>query len=144
MAPSLRALAIADVVLGAIVAATPWVALPGRIAIVDAGATAIGVLHVAAGAGLLLRRGWAVRLARTSALLLLVLGIALLAGLAVSASFLYGVYGDVGRGGAFSIAVAIVVLLPYLVAFPIVELIVLRAARFDAPADPPRKRRAKR
>lgn len=144
MKGSLRAVAVADVILGVILVAAPWLALPGRVAVVDGGATGLGLLHLAAGAGLLLGRSWAPRLARVVAALLLVLGGACLVGLALSASFLFGVYGDVGRAGAVTFGVAILVLLPYLVGFPALVLVVLRAppspeARPTRPA-----RRAKR
>ena len=140
MRPNVRALAIADVVLGIFLAAAPWVALPGRVAVIDGGATGLGVLFVVAGVGLLTRRTWAMRFARSAALALLVGGAACLVGLAISASFLWGIYGDVGRTGAVTLGVAMVVILPYLVAFPLLALAVLRAPE-AAPESPKRRGR---
>jgi hypothetical protein len=122
----LRAVAIADLVFGALLAVLPWVALPARVSIVDGGATGLGILHLVAGAGLLTGRAWADRFARAAAWVLIGAGGAGLVALAISASFLWGVYGDVGRAGAVTIAAAIAVLVPYVFAYPILALVAMR------------------
>jgi hypothetical protein len=117
-----------------------FVALPARWMPVDAAALAIAALLAGSGAALLAKAPWAERFARVAAAALLVVGLALVAALALTVSYLAGVYGPVGRGGAVILALVAALVLPYLVVLPIVELVWLaRPARAPlgdaAPAD---------
>jgi len=56
----------------------------------------------------------------------LALGLFLVSVLAVTASWLSGVYGPVGAGGAIILTLVAVLALPYLVVLPVVELVWLR------------------
>jgi hypothetical protein len=62
----------------------------------------------------------------------LALGLFLVTVLAVTASWLSGVYGPVGAGGALILTLVAVMALPYLVVLPVVELVWLRPARVAA------------
>ena len=58
----------------------------------------------------------------------LALGLALVTVLAVTASWLSGVYGPVGAGGAVVLVLVAALALPYLVVLPVVRLVWLRGA----------------
>jgi hypothetical protein len=64
----------------------------------------------------------------------LALGLALVTWLALTASWLSGVYGPVGRGGALLLAFVAALALPYLVVLPAVQLVWLRAIAWSRPA----------
>jgi hypothetical protein len=123
---------IADVVTAALVAFGVFVALPARWAPVDVAAIALIASDLAAGVGLLAGRSWAVRVARAASGLSLALGLGLVTVLAVTASWLSGVYGPVGTGGAVILVLVAALALPYLVVWPVVRLVWLRDPR---PAD---------
>jgi len=61
----------------------------------------------------------------------LALGLVLVGALAVSASYLAGIYGPVGRGGAVLFILVMALAIPYLVALPGAELVWLRLGRVD-------------
>jgi hypothetical protein len=96
--------------------------LPARWAPVDLGAVVVIGLLGGSGAGLLADRPWAERAVRVTASVLLVVGLALIAVLALTASYLIGIYGPVGRGGAVILLLVAALVVPYLVALPIAEL----------------------
>jgi len=56
----------------------------------------------------------------------LVLGLLLITTLALTASYLSGIYGPVGRGGALILSLLAATALPYLVALPVAQLAWLR------------------
>ncbi len=122
---------IADLVTVAIVGLGVFVGLPSRWAPVDVPAVALIAVDLAAGVGLLTSKPWAVRIARAASALSLALGLALVTLLALTASWLSGVYGPVGMGGAVILALVAALALPYLVALPIVRLVWLRGADQD-------------
>jgi len=64
--------------------------------------------------------------ARAASAVALALGLFLVTVLAVTASWLSGVYGPVGAGGAIILTLVAVMALPYLVVLPVVELVWLR------------------
>src|SRR5689334_1116007 len=97
--------------------------LPSRWWPVDAPAVAIIALFAAAGAGLLGQSSWAPKAAWLASAVSLVLGILLVATLALTASFLSGVYGPVGRGGALILGLVAALSLPYLVVLPAAQLV---------------------
>jgi hypothetical protein len=120
---------IADLVTAAVLVIGVFVGLPSRWAPVDATALVLTGAQVAAGIGLLAGKSWAPRVARAASALALALGLALITVLAVTASWLSGVYGPVGLGGAVILALVAALALPYLVVLPIVRLVWLRGAR---------------
>jgi hypothetical protein len=97
--------------------------LPSRWAPVDGPAAVLTILHATAGAGMLRGASWAERAARVTSGLSLALGLSLVTTLAVTASWLSGVYGPVGAGGAVILALVAALALPYLVVVPCVELV---------------------
>jgi hypothetical protein len=118
-----------DLAAASVVALGVFVGLPARWWVVDAPAAAIVVLYGAAGLGLLVGAGWAERAARVASMTALGLGLALVTTLAVTASWLSGVYSIVGRGGAVILALIAALALPYLVAFPVAQLLWLGKRR---------------
>jgi hypothetical protein len=120
---------IADLVTAALIVVGVFVGLPSRWAPVDIAAVALTALDLAAGVGLLAGASWGPRVARAASALSLALGLWLITVLAVTASWLSGVYGPVGLGGAVVLALVAALALPYLVALPIVRLVWLRGPR---------------
>ncbi|HEY5242323.1 MAG TPA: hypothetical protein VIJ22_12680, partial [Polyangiaceae bacterium] len=101
---------IADLLTAAVISLGVFVALPSRWWPVDSAAAALTALQVAAGAGLVAGTTWAERAARVASAVALALGLFLVTVLAVTASWLSGVYRPVGTGGAIILAlVAIMV-----------------------------------
>jgi hypothetical protein len=117
---------IADLVTAAVVVLGVFVGLPSRWAPVDAAAVVLTGAQVAAGVGLLAARAWAPRVARAASALSLALGLGLVTMLVVTASWLSGVYGPVGAGGAVVLVLVAALALPYLVVLPVVQLVWLR------------------
>jgi hypothetical protein len=120
---------VADLMTAALVAFGVFVALPSRWAPIDAAAAALTAIDLAAGLGLLASAPWATRVARVASAVSLALGLWLITVLAVTASWLSGVYGPVGRGGAVVMALVAALALPYLVVWPAVRLVWLHGAR---------------
>ncbi|MGH7438555.1 MAG: hypothetical protein ACRENE_22945 [Polyangiaceae bacterium] len=127
-----RTFGAAHLVTAALVGFGVFGCLPGRWAPVDSVAAVVALLDAAAGVGLLRGASWAERVARAASGVSLAVGLLLVTGLAVTASWLSGVYGPVGAGGAVILALVAALALPYLVAVPCVELVWL--ARGDDPA----------
>ena len=117
---------LADLVRAAIIAVGVFAGLPSRWAPVDAVALVLVALDLSAGVGLLAGTSWAVRVARLGSATVLAVGLALISVLAVTASWLSGVYGPVGLGGAVVAALVAALALPYLVVLPVVQLLWLR------------------
>jgi hypothetical protein len=115
-----------DVVTGGVVGVGVFVALPSRWWPVDVAAAVVMALELAAGFGLLSGAKWAERAARAASAVALAVGLFAVTVLAVTASWLGGVYGPVGKGGAIVLALVAALALPYLVVAPIVELVWLR------------------
>ena len=91
-------------------------------------AAVVMALLGAAGIGLVARLSWGERVARIASIVTLALGLALLAALVVAASYLSGIYGPVGRGGALILVLVAALALPYLVALPASQLLWLGPA----------------
>jgi hypothetical protein len=119
---------IADLVTAAVLVIGVFVGLPSRWVPVDATAIVLTGAQVAAGVGLLAGKSWAPRVARAASAFALALGLALITVLAVTASWLSGVYGPVGAGGAVVLVLVAALALPYLVVMPVVQLVWLRGA----------------
>ncbi|HXX65783.1 MAG TPA: hypothetical protein VEK07_01280 [Polyangiaceae bacterium] len=130
---------LSDFVTATLIVFGVFGALPARWAPVDSVAALLAASKAASSAMLLAaatraaRRGtpvgstsasdrWAWRLARAGAGFALAVGLFLVSTLALTASWLSGVYGTVGRGGAVVLALAAALVLPYLVVLPAVQL----------------------
>jgi hypothetical protein len=111
-------IATADVLTAALVAFGVFMGLPTRWWPVDVAAAVLTAIEAASGIALFAGTPWAVRLARIAGAVALGTGMFTVTVLAVTASWLSGTYGPVGFGGA--------VLLPYLVVWPVVQLLWLR------------------
>jgi hypothetical protein len=117
----------ANVLTAAVVAFGVFVGLPARWWPVDVGAALLVSLQAVSGIGLLRADAWAPRLARVSSAVALGLGMFLVSVLTVTASWLSGIYGPVGKGGAIVLALVAALALPYLVVLPVVQLVWLRS-----------------
>jgi hypothetical protein len=117
---------MADLLTAAAVTLGVFVALPARWWPVDGLAAILAVLQVAASVGLLTRANWGERVARAAATVALAVGLFTVTMLAVTASWLSGVYGPVGAGGAMILTLVGALALPYVVVLPVVELVWLR------------------
>lgn len=103
-----------------------WVALPARYAVVDMLGTGVAALYAVAAIALLSGARWAYGLARIASYVALGLGAVTVSMLAASAAHLAGLYGPVGSGGALLLGTVALLILPYLVALPAVQLALLR------------------
>ena len=126
--PSL-AFGAVNLMVAALVALGVFRALPTRWWPVDTVAAILIALLVAAGVGLIRRAPWAPRVAQLASLVVLGVGLVLVAVLALTASYLSGIYGPVGRGGALILGLVAALVLPYLVAIPAWQLMWLGAKR---------------
>jgi hypothetical protein len=112
-----------DLLAALVVVLGVFVGLPTRWWVVDVPAALIAALLAAAGVGLLAGKAWGPRVARLASMVTLALGLLLVATLALTASYLSGVYGPVGLGGAVILALVAALGLPYLVALPASQLL---------------------
>lgn len=117
---------IANLLTAALVAFGVFAGLPARWWPVDTGATVLVLVELSSGAALLLGTAWAPRLARIAAAAALALGMLTVSFAAVTAAWLSGVYGPVGKGGGIVLALVAALALPYVVVLPAVELVWLR------------------
>ncbi|MDP9034331.1 MAG: hypothetical protein M3O50_05960 [Myxococcota bacterium] len=117
---------IANLATAGLLAFGVFVGLPGRWWVVDVPAAVLVVFELASGVGLLGGQSWAAFAARVSSVAALACGLLAVSMLAVSASWLAGVYGAVGRGGAVILALVAALVVPYAVILPSVELMWLR------------------
>jgi hypothetical protein len=132
--------------LAAVVAAVGvFGGLPARWWPVDTCAAIVIALLAAAGVGLLARTPWGPRIARIASFVALGMGLLLIGILAITASYLSGIYGPVGRGGAIILILVAALALPYLVALPLAQLFWLGGvARSDSARAPARAREPRR
>lgn len=121
--------ATANLFASALVLLGVFGALPARWWVVDAGAGVAGGVLLVSAAGLFTRARWAERATRLASFIVLALGLALVATLALTASWLWGVYGPLGRGGAMLLVLVAALALPYLVALPALQLVWIGAPR---------------
>ncbi len=113
---------VANITIALAVAYGVFRLLPTRWWLVDAGALTIITLLGASGFMLLRRHPMRERVTRVAATIVLVLGLALFAAIAITASWISGVYQQVGASGAIIFGLVAALVLPYLVVFPAVEL----------------------
>jgi hypothetical protein len=130
------AFGVANVLIAGLLALGVFVALPARWWPVDTGCAVLVSLELASAAGLLTGRSWGPVVARVAAAVALVLGLVVVTLLVLTASWLSGVYGPVGRGGAIVLALVAVLALPYLVVLPAVQLVALRHGKRATRVEP--------
>lgn len=104
--------------VAALVAWSVFRGLPTRWWVVDDGAFLIVVLMAASSVALLANHRLAEPITRAAAAVTLLLGLASFATLALTASWLYGVYGPVGKGGSALFTLVALMVFPYLVVLP--------------------------
>jgi len=124
-----RVFAALDLLAAFVVALGVFRGLPDRWWPVDTGAVVVVLLLAAAGVGLHLDAPWSRKVARAASVITLAVGLVLVTVLALTGSYLMGVYGPVGRGGAVILFFVAATTLPYLVVFPAAQLVWLRAPR---------------
>jgi hypothetical protein len=113
---------VANVVVGLAVLGGVFRLLPTRWWVVDVPALLIGGLMLASGVTLLRSLPPAEKITRWAALIVLVLGMAVVTALFATAGWISGVYGSVGAGGAIIFTLVATLVLPYLVVLPAAEL----------------------
>ncbi len=99
--------------------------LPARWAPVDVSAVIVGLACAGSGVLWLLDSRYAERVARVVSTAVLALGIVLVVVLAWTASYLSGIYGPVGKGGASLLLFVAALVLPYGIALPSAQLLYL-------------------
>jgi hypothetical protein len=97
--------------------------LPSRWLPVDLAGVVIITLMAASGIALVSNRRGAARLARVASIVVLAIGMILFAALVLTASWLAGVYGPIGRGGAAIFGLVAAMVLPYTIVLPAAELL---------------------
>jgi len=113
---------VADILSAALVYLGVWRGLPARYWPIDLVGTAVILVLAVAGGGLLSRATWGPWFARVASILTLGLGLLLVAVLAITASYLSGIYGPVGRGGSLILILVGALSFPYLVLLPAAQL----------------------
>lgn len=114
---------IANVATAALVYLGVFRGLPTRWLPVDLGAVLVIALAASSGIALLADRRGATALARIASIVLLAIGMLVFAALVLTASWLAGVYGPVGRGGALIFVLVAAMVLPYAIVIPAAELL---------------------
>jgi len=114
-----------DVFVGLLVLGGIWIALPARWWPVDVFGSALAVALLTSGVALFLGVPWARHVGIIIGVVALSAGAVLVTALAFTASYLSGLYGPVGGGGALLLAAVAVMIVPYLVVFPAAQLFVL-------------------
>ena len=92
--------------------------LPTRWWVVDGGAVVVSGLLAASGGLLLADHRLKEAVTRIAGFVVLALGMAVFAALALTASWLYGVYGPVGKGGAALFTLVALLVFPYVIVLP--------------------------
>ena len=146
------ALGTGHVVLGIGLAMVLLIALTARYMPVDVPLVLIAALLTASGAALLYGVRQGPMLARVAAAVTLVVGLAFLTALLWTASYLKGIYGDLGRGASAFFTLMVFTVLPYLIVYPGYALVLLRpttaavveAPKAEAPKDDAPKAEAER
>jgi hypothetical protein len=121
-----RVAAVAQVLLGALLLFAVWKLLPARWAPIDVLGTGLAVGCLAGGGSLLAGARSGLRVARVVSMVTLGLGLLTTTALCVTVGHLVGSYGPVGQGGAVLMLVIALLILPYLVLLPLLQLSWLR------------------
>ena len=111
-----------NLAVAALVAWGVFAGLPTRWWVVDDGAVVVCALLAASGIMLLVDHRLKEVVTRAAGFVVLALGLAVFAALALTASWLYGVYGPVGKGGSALFTLVALLVFPYLVLLPVALL----------------------
>jgi hypothetical protein len=123
-AAALRALFVGYLlVLAAAIFAGVFVALPVRYWLVDVPAAVLMLAAMSSAVGLVFASRWGVELARRTGQFALLIGVALVAGLANGAAALRAVYGPLGQAGVMLFLLIMLLVLPYLIVAPVLMLL---------------------
>lgn len=125
-------LGVADIFAGACLWLGIWLGLSPRSWWVHGVGSVVSLALLLIGVALVTGFPWAFRVARWVSWGVLSVGASLVTALAWTVSYLAGVYGPVGQGGALILAVVALLLLPYLVVLPAVHVVALRPRRQSA------------
>lgn len=118
-----RSFAIGNALLAAVVLWATFGGLTARDYWVDAPAVLLAAMLLVSSLGLLRGAPWALRMLRTCASIELLIGLCAIAGLALSVSYLLGTHSELGRSGALTMTLLLALLLPYMVVYPVLQLI---------------------
>lgn len=121
--PWSRLFGAADLIAALVIGVGVFAGLPARWSPVDVPAAILVGLLGASGVLLVLGHPRALIVARIAAYVALAAGLVLVLLLALSASWLSGVYGPVGRGGALLLGLVAALVVPYLVFLPSAQLL---------------------
>lgn len=132
--PISRTFAIGNALLAALVLWATFSGLTARDFWVDVPAVLLALMLLASSLGLLGNAPWALRLLRACASIELLIGLCAVAGLALSISYLSGTHSDLGRNGALTMTLVLALLLPYLVVYPVLQLIWVHGTQRQATA----------
>jgi len=121
--PWSRLFGVADLAAAFVVLLGVFAGLPSRWLPIDLACGLLGGLFFASGVALLANHRTAPLLARIAAFAALGVGMLLVLALGVSASWLAGVYGPVGRGGALLLVLVAALIVPYLLLLPAAQLL---------------------
>jgi hypothetical protein len=113
-----RWVAVANVAVGATIALAALAALPIRSPSLAVPLFAVLALLTASAIGLAARARWADRVTRVAAIVLLLAGLLVLAGLMLELAFHRGLTGPAGGPGPLSFALTLLLVLPYTVIYP--------------------------
>jgi hypothetical protein len=113
---------VANLAVAVFVAVSVFRFLPTRWWVVDTGAVVVSALLAGSGVTLLRNMAIAERITRIAAAVVLVLGLVVFAALVVTASWISGVYGQVGMSGGIIFGLVAALVLPYVVVLPAAEL----------------------
>ena len=112
-----------DLIAAGVIANGVFMGLPARWMPVDVCAGLLIFLLAVSGVGLIVNAAWSETLARIASRVVLAFGLLFFALCATSISYLYGIYGAVGRGGATLFVLIAALAIPYLFALPVTELL---------------------
>jgi hypothetical protein len=127
--PIRRAFATGNVLLAAAMIAL-LAALPVRYAVADVALVGLSALALASALGIWNRNNsWGLRVLRASALSMLLAGLAAISALALGVSYLSGVYAELARTALGFWIGGSLLLLPYFVIYPLLQLLWLHAQR---------------
>jgi hypothetical protein len=122
------AFACGNALLASALLAGVFGALPVRYWAVDVPSVLMAALLLISAYGLLRRRAWGMRALRISAFCELGFGLAAVAALVLGVSYLGGVNGEVGRSGLIVSIAGSALLIPYLIAYPSLQLLWIHRA----------------
>ena len=103
-----------------------WIALPARWRPVDIIGTGLAAAFALGALGLGLQQRWGRLISLAACWLTLLGGMVAVTALFLTAAHLSGLYGPVGAGGALLMVSVAALVLPYLIALPVLQLVLLR------------------